>query len=193
MSESIIWIDVETTGVKAFGDDELLEVACLITDSDLNVLDDKGFHAVIKHSDLQISRMKLKTSDYVLEMHNKTGLWDKLPLGLDMKTVDAMLLEYIKNFVSEPRTARIAGNSITLDRNFLEANLPLSYGHLHYRSYDVSTIAGLAAAWYQDAGYKKMLTHAAMDDIRESIEELKYYRERIFVKKSWVNRLFGTR
>lgn len=193
MSERIIWIDVETTGLSAFGKDELLEVACLVTDADLNILDEQGFRAVIKYSDLQISRMKLNTSDYVLEMHNKTGLWDELPMGAPVKTVDESLLAYIKQFVPEPRTARIAGNSITLDRNFLEANLPQSFGHLHYRSYDVSTIAGLASAWYEDEGYQKKLTHAAMDDIRESIEELRYYRERIFVKKNWVSRLFGTR
>lgn len=193
MSENIIWIDVETTGLKAFGKDELLEVACLVTDSELNILDEKGFRAVIKYSDIQVSRMKLNTSDYVLDMHNKTGLWDELSQGVEVKTVDENLLDYIKQFVPEPRTARIAGNSITLDRNFMEANLPLSYDYLHYRSYDVSTIAGLAAAWYEDGGYQKNLTHAAMDDIRESIEELRYYRERVFVKKSWVSRLFGTR
>lgn len=193
MSEKIIWIDVESTGVEPFKKDELLEVACLITDADLNILDEEGFRAVIKYSDLQISRMKLRTSPYVLEMHTKTGLWDELPHGTEVKDVDESLLAYIKRFVPEARKARIAGNSITLDRNFMEANLPQSYGHLHYRSYDVSTIAGLASAWYEDEGYQKKLTHAAMDDIRESIEELRYYRKRIFVKKSWFSRLFGVR
>lgn len=193
MSEKIIWIDVESTGVEPFKKDELLEVACLITDADLNILDEEGFRAVIKYSDLQISRMKLRTSPYVLEMHTKTGLWDELPHGTAVKDVDESLLAYIKRFVPEARKARIAGNSITLDRNFMEANLPQSYGHLHYRSYDVSTIAGLASAWYEDEGYQKKLTHAAMDDIRESIEELRYYRKRIFVKKSWFSRLFGVR
>lgn len=193
MSELIIWIDVETTGVEPFKKDELLEVACLITDADLNILDEEGFHAVIKYSDLQISRMKLLTSDYVLDMHNKTGLWDKLSQGTEVKTVDESLLAYIMKFVPEPRKARIAGNSITLDRNFMEVYLPRSFAHLHYRSYDISTIAGLASAWYEDEGYQKKLTHAAMDDIRESIEELRYYRKRVFVKKSWFSRLFGAR
>lgn len=191
--ERLIWIDVETTGVDAFDKDELLEVACLITDSELNILDEVGYHAVIKYSDLQVSTMKLLTNDFVRDMHKKTGLWDKLTSGKPVRTVDSELLDYIKSFVPDARKARIAGNSITLDRNFLQANLPQSFNHLSYRSYDVSTIAGLTAMWYEDEGYTKKKTHAAMDDIRESIEELRYLRERFFVKKNWVTRLFGSR
>lgn len=191
--ERLIWIDVETTGVDAFDKDELLEVACLITDSELNILDEVGYHAVIKYSDLKVSSMKLLTNDFVRDMHKKTGLWDKLTSGKPVRTVDSELLDYIKSFVPDARKARIAGNSITLDRNFLQANLPQSFNHLSYRSYDVSTIAGLTAMWYEDEGYTKKKTHAAMDDIRESIEELRYLRERFFVKKNWVTRLFGSR
>lgn len=177
----IIWGDVETNGVNAFEGDVLLEVAFLVTDGDLNILDENGYQAVVQWSPEHVNRIKAATSDYVLEMHEKTGLWDRLPFGKPRHQIDSEAVSYLREFVPEAKTARFAGNSITLDRNFMQANLPETFEHIHYRSFDVSTVAGLAQMWGGDEiQYQKKTLHSAFSDITESIEELRYLRGKAF-------------
>lgn len=173
---NITWVDVETGGLDE-NTDPLLEVAALVTDRNLNILDPDGFNMVIHYPQEQVASLKAACNPYVQEMHEKTGLWERLPDGTPLEQVDSKLHEYISQF-SEPGKSYLGGNSITLDRNFLRAYLPTSFGHLSYRSFDVSTVAGLAQAWY-GVKYEKKLLHAASSDIMESIEELRFYRENI--------------
>lgn len=180
MEKEIIWGDVETNGTDDHKSDVLLEVAVLITDTDLNILDETGYQAVIYYSEEEVEAIKAKTSPYVIDMHTKTGLWDRLPQGKPLEQVDAELLAYMKSLVPGEKTARLAGNSITLDRNFMRKFLPLSFNHLHYRSIDVSTLAGLAQYWAAPkVQYRKKTLHSAFADITESIEELRFLRKNI--------------
>jgi len=174
---NITWIDVETGGLNE-NKDALFEVAALVTDRNLNILDTNGFNMVIHYPQEQIEALRNASDPFVQQMHDATGLWNRLPEGTPMEEVDAKLHEYISQF-SEPRTSSLGGNSITLDRNFLRANLPLSFGHLSYRSLDVSSFSAVAKAWY-GVTYEKKLLHSAFSDITESIEELRFYRENIF-------------
>lgn len=175
--EAIAWIDVETTGVEA-ADHFLLEVACLVTDSQLNVLEDKGFQAEVFYDATSIAQLKALTSDYVIDMHTKTGLWDRLESGTPMDQLDDELHAYISGLVPEVGTAWLGGNSVKLDRDFINMNLPKSAGHLLYRSVDVTSFAFAARHWY-GLEFSKKLTHSAFSDIRESIDELRFYRENI--------------
>jgi oligoribonuclease len=177
--ELITWIDVETTGVDA-DTDALLEVACLITDFHLNIVEPSGFRAIIQYSVDEVEELKKSTTPYVINMHTKTGLWDSLPDGTPLGEVDVQLRDYIASLVAEPNTSRLGGNSITLDRNFINKYLPMSGGYLHYRSVDVTSIAGLAQHWYNGLQYQKKTLHSAMDDIMESIEELRFLRGAAF-------------
>lgn len=177
----ITWVDVETMGVDANAN-ELLEVACLITDTELNILDEVGYQSAVFFSPDEVSALKAKASDFIIDMHSKTDLWNRLSTeGKSLEQIDNELFSYVKSFIPEVGS-RLAGNSITLDRNFLNANLPNVAGHLTYRSFDVSTIAGLAQEWYgPDVVYKKRTLHSADSDIRESIEELRFLRNQIFI------------
>lgn len=178
--QSICWIDVETTGTDC-EKDVLLEVACLVTDLELNILDESGYESVLWYSPDLLDELKANTDPYVIDMHTKTGLWERLSQGKMKHKVDAELLGYIKNFVPDPKTARLGGNSITLDRNFINKNLPGVGDHLSYRSIDVSTLAGLAQYWNSPKiHYQKKTVHSTMSDIRESIEELRFLRTNLF-------------
>lgn len=174
---NITWIDTETGGLDE-STDKLFEVAALVTDRNLNILDPEGFKMVVHFPAEEVTSLRAAAHPVVQEMHDQTGLWDRLPTGTPLTEVDAKLHEYISQF-SEPRTSWLGGNSITLDRNFLRANLPKSFGHLSYRSWDVTTLAGVAQAWY-GVSYEKKRLHSAFSDIMESIEELRFYRETIF-------------
>lgn len=181
MDEPVIaWIDVESTGVYA-NKDALLEVACLVTDTNLNLLDETGYHAIVRYTPREVEKLIGATDEYVVKMHSATNLWSKLPYGRPLEAIDSELLSYIRQFAPESRTALVGGNSITLDRNFLEAYLPQSFAHLNYRSIEVSTVA-LLARWRlgDDVHYKKQYLHAALPDIRESISELKFLLDRAF-------------
>lgn len=174
---NITWVDVETGGLDE-SNDRLYEVAALVTDRNLNILDPEGFNMVVHYPKEEIESLRNASVPYVQEMHDRTNLWERLPEGTPLAEVDKKLHEYISQF-SKAGTSRLGGNSITLDRNFLRANLPASFGHISYRSIDVSSIAGLANAWYGVA-YEKKLLHSAFSDIKESIEELRFYRDTIF-------------
>jgi oligoribonuclease len=177
--EYLVWVDVETSGLDA-NNDFLLEVAAIITNLDATV-EYGEFHRTLYYGAPSASWIRDCSNTFVRDMHDKTGLWDRLPDGDQAYVVDQDLLEFISTMVPEPRKARLAGNSVRLDLNFIAANLPLSYAHLHYRSVDVSALAYVMAdCWGVVDGYfEKKKSHAALDDIRESIDEYKWLHAQV--------------
>jgi oligoribonuclease len=177
--ENLVWIDCEMTGLDV-EKDALVEIAVLITDSELNILDE-GLSVVIKPREESLAGM----SEFVTAMHKESGLLDLLPEGLELEEAEQQVLEYIKNFAPEPRTAPLAGNSIGTDRMFLNRYMPNLDAHLHYRNVDVSSIKELVRRWFPKVYFqlpKKSGGHRALADIRESIAELVYYRKAVFVE-----------
>ena len=161
--------------------DELVEVAVVITDYELNPVDE-GFHIVIKPSDKAFAQM----SDFVRDMHQTSGLLDDITGGVPLEEAETTILSYIQRFVPESQSAPLAGNTIGTDRAFIQKYLPTVHEHLHYRNIDVSTIKELSKQWYPKAYYQspeKNGGHRALADIRESIRELAYYRRAVFVDK----------
>ncbi|MCC2592413.1 oligoribonuclease [Tessaracoccus sp. OS52] len=178
MSDELVWIDCEMTGLDLTGD-ALIELAVLVTDSELNVLGD-GVDILIKPSDEQLANM----GDFVREMHTKSGLLEQLSQGLTLEEAQAQALAYIKEHVPTSRKAPMAGNTIGTDRSFLARDMPELEQWVHYRNVDVSSVKELARRWYPKVVYQapvKMGNHRALADIQESIEELRYYREALFV------------
>jgi oligoribonuclease len=177
-NEHIVWIDCEMTGLDPV-DDALIEVAVLVTDSELNVLGD-GVDVVIKPSDEALAGM----GDFVRAMHTESKLLDELPHGMTMEAAQAEVMAYIRAWVKEPNKAQLGGNSVGTDRIFLARDMPEVIEYLHYRVIDVSTIKELARRWYPRAYFQspaKTGNHRALGDIRDSIDELRYYRETVFV------------
>lgn len=181
IGSNIAWVDVETNGTE-LENGYLLEIACLITDSELNVLDEKGFSACVYYSPEEVSHILHHTSEFVVNMHNQTDLWNRVSTeGISLTVLESSLMAYIQKFIPDFQSARLGGNSITLDRNFVNKFLPYVGNYLHYRSFDVSTIAGLAQNWYgPEVVYEKKKLHSAFSDIKESIEELKFLRTHVF-------------
>ncbi|WP_425256476.1 oligoribonuclease [Pseudarthrobacter sp. J47] len=166
------------TGLDA-RNDALIEVAALVTDSELNILGD-GVDVVIKPSDAALAQM----SGFVREMHTTSGLLEELPHGKTMAEAEAAVLEYIEKWVPDPRRAPLGGNSVGTDRVFLARDMPAVVEHLHYRVIDVSTIKELSRRWFARAYFQsppKHGGHRALGDIKDSINELRYYREAVFV------------
>lgn len=177
-ADRLVWIDCEMTGLD-LGTDELVEVAVVITDYDLAVLD-PGFAVVIKPSAEAVAQM----NDFVRSMHTSSGLLDELDAGVSLAEAEQQVLDYIQKFVPTPLTAPLAGNTIGTDRAFLNKYMPLVDGHLHYRSVDVSSIKELSKRWYPRVYFNappKDGGHRALADILESIRELEYYRRAAFV------------
>ncbi|MDQ4502303.1 oligoribonuclease [Sinomonas sp. ASV322] len=177
-AERIVWIDCEMTGLD-IARDALIEVAVLVTDAELNILGD-GVDVVIRPADEALAGM----NDFVREMHTTSKLLDELPDGLTLEAAQAQVLAYIRAWVPEPRKAQLGGNSVGTDRTFLARDMPEVVEHLHYRIVDVSTIKELARRWFPRAYFQapaKTGGHRALGDIRDSIDELRYYREAIFV------------
>jgi oligoribonuclease len=178
-SENLVWIDCEMTGLDV-EKDCLVEIAVLITDSELNILDE-GLSVVIKPREDSLSGM----GEFVTNMHKESGLLDLLPQGLAVEEAEAQILEYVKKFAPEARTAPLAGNSIGTDRMFINRYMPALDAHLHYRNVDVSSIKELVRRWYPKVYFqlpKKSGGHRALADIRESIAELVYYRKTVLVE-----------
>ena len=176
--DRIVWIDCEMTGLD-LERDALIEVAVLVTDSQLNILGD-GVDVVIAPAPEALEAMP----EVVREMHTTSGLLAELPSGTTMAQAEDAVMEYVQKWVTEPRKAPLAGNSVGTDRGFLARDMPRLEQHLHYRIVDVSSIKELARRWYPRvyfASPAKTGGHRALADIRESIEELKYYREALFV------------
>jgi oligoribonuclease len=174
----LVWIDCEMTGLD-LAKDALIEVAALVTDSELNVLGD-GIDIVIKPPQEALVQMP----DIVREMHTTSGLLEELAGGVSLADAEQQVLTYIKKWVPEPNKAPLCGNSIATDRGFLARDMPELDTHLHYRMVDVSSIKELARRWYPRvyfASPEKNGGHRALADITESIEELRYYRAAVFV------------
>lgn len=179
MTNELVWIDCEMTGLDLVHD-ELIEVAALVTDAELNVLG-AGVDVLIKPSAAALDHM----GDFVRDMHTRSGLLAQLDLGLTMAEAEEQVLDYIRQFVTEPRRAPLAGNTIGTDRAFLAKDMPALEQYVHYRNVDVSSIKELSHRWYPRAYYQapaKNGNHRALADIQESIEEMRYYREAVFVQ-----------
>ena len=158
--------------------DALIEVAVVITDADLNIVD-PGIDVLITPPAEALEGM----NEFVRQMHTSSGLLDELPSGITMEDAQQQVLDYIRCFVPTPKKALLAGNSVGTDKMFLEANMPMVIDHLHYRLVDVSSIKELAKRWYRKAFEEAPVKHGghrALADILESIQELEYYRRVLF-------------
>jgi oligoribonuclease len=178
MSDVLVWIDCEMTGLD-LGRDALVEVACVVTDSELNQLDE-GVDAVIKPPPESLAQM----SEVVREMHTASGLLPLLAEGVTLAEAESLVLDYIRRHVPDPKRAPLCGNSIGTDRTFISRDMPTVDAHLHYRMIDVSSIKELVRRWYPRvyfAAPEKQGGHRALADITESIRELRYYRAAVFV------------
>jgi oligoribonuclease len=179
VADLLVWIDCEMTGLD-LAKDKLIEVAALVTDPELRVLGE-GVDLVIHADDAALDAMP----EIVREMHAKSGLTDEVRKStITMADAEAALLAYVKEFVPNPRTAPLCGNSIATDRGFIARDMPTLDSYLHYRMIDVSSIKELCRRWYPRVYFgqpAKGLAHRALADIRESIRELEYYRRSIFV------------
>jgi oligoribonuclease len=178
ISENLVWIDCEMTGLNP-ETDCLVEVAVVITNSELEILD-PGLDIVIKPRAESWSQM----NDFVREMHTQSGLVDDVENGVELAEAEKLILDYIKKFVPNEKEAPLAGNSIGTDRMFLNRYMPNLDKYLHYRNIDVSSIKELTRRWYPRVYFqlpKKDGGHRALADILESIQELRYYRETVMV------------
>ncbi len=178
MSDRLVWIDCEMTGLD-LGADALIEVAALVTDFDLNVLGD-GIDVVIKPPAEALDQMV----PFVRDMHVTSGLLDELDGGMTMAEAEAQVLAYIKEHCPDGSRPPLAGNTVATDRSFLSRDMPTLEGFLHYRIVDVSSIKELSRRWYPRTYFNapaKSGGHRALADIQESIEELRFYREAVFV------------
>ena len=172
----LVWIDCEMTGLDAVTD-ALIEVAVIVTDSQLQPVD-AGISVVIKPPAGLVENM----DDFVTQMHTNSGLIEELDGGVSMEEAQATVLGYIQKIVPEAGIALLAGNSVGNDRLFLARDMPQVIDHLHYRIVDVSSIKELARRWYPedfDAAPAKTGNHRALGDIQDSIDELAYYRSAI--------------
>ncbi|WP_161896004.1 oligoribonuclease [Gordonia spumicola] len=179
MQDKLVWIDCEMTGLD-LGSDKLIEIAALVTDSDLNILGE-GVDVVIHADDDALANMP----DVVTEMHAKSGLTDEVRAStVTLAEAEEMVLAYLRQHVSATGTVPLAGNSIATDRGFITRDMPSLDAFLHYRMVDVSSIKELTRRWFPAIYFgqpPKGLAHRALADIRESILELKYYRAAAFV------------
>ena len=174
----LVWMDLEMTGLDP-ARHVIVEIATIVTDDDLQI--------VAEGPDLVVHQPaeSMATMDEVVRvMHTSSGLLKAIEASpVTLEEAGQATLEFIKEHVPEPRTVPLCGNSIGTDRRFLAIHLPAIEEHLHYRSVDVSTIKELTRRWYPgalEAVPRKATAHRALDDIRESIEELRWYREHVF-------------
>ena len=177
-NDRIVWIDCEMTGLS-LADDALIEVAALVTDFELNQLGN-GVDVVITPPAAAMEQM----DPFVHDMHTKSGLLAVLESGTTMELAQEQVLSYVREWVPEPRKAPLGGNTVATDRGFLIRDMPELEAWLHYRIIDVSSIKELSRRWYPRVYFNapaKSGGHRALADIRESIAELRYYREAVFV------------
>jgi oligoribonuclease len=174
----LIWIDCEMTGLS-LESDVLVEIAVLVTDSDLNVIGE-GIDLVIGATPEQLAAM----NDFVTQMHTSSGLITEIPNGITVEAAEDAILAYLETTGTIPGKSPLAGNSVSVDRNFIARDMPRLTEYLHYRTVDVSSIKELARRWFPKiyfAAPAKTGNHRALGDIQDSIEELKYYRSAIFI------------
>jgi len=177
-ADRLVWIDCEMTGLNPKFD-EIVEIACIVTDAELNELDE-GITLVVKPGEESFAGM----DDFVVNMHTVSGLIEEIPLGIPLADAEQQVLAYVKTHVPEARKAPLAGSSVYVDRGFLAHYMPELDAHLHYRLVDVSSVKELTRRWYPRvyfASPEKKGNHRALGDIRDSISELRYYRDAVFV------------
>ncbi len=177
-ADRIVWIDCEMTGLDLVHD-ALVEVAALVTDSQLNVLGE-GVDLVVRPPDEAVAQM----NEVVRAMHTTSGLLDELAAGTTLADAQEQVLAYVREWVPTPNKAPLAGNTVYVDRGFLARDMTALDEHLHYRLIDVSSIKELIRRWFPKIYYNSPAKHGghrALADIRESIEELKFYRKAVFV------------
>lgn len=177
-SDRLVWIDCEMTGLD-IDSDELVEIAVVITDYELTIID-PGLDLIIKPNPAALENM----SDFVRSMHETSGLINEIPNGISAAEAETLVLEYVLRFIPADQKAPLAGNSIGTDRAFLTKYMPRLDDQLHYRNVDVSSIKELARRWYPRVYFNapaKDGGHRALADILESIRELSYYRQTVFV------------
>ncbi len=175
---NLIWIDCEMTGLD-IEKDVLVEIAVLVTDSELNLIGD-GVDVVIKASSEQLAGM----NDFVREMHTNSGLITEIPNGISLLAAQDLIITYLQSAQTLEGKSPIAGNSVGVDRAFIARDLPVLNNYLHYRTIDVSSIKELARRWYPTAysnSPAKTGNHRALGDIQDSIAELAYYRQSLFL------------
>ncbi|HEY4632359.1 MAG TPA: oligoribonuclease [Candidatus Limnocylindrales bacterium] len=174
----LVWMDLEMTGLDP-ASDVIVEIATLVTDDELELIAE-GPDLVIATAPEKLAQM----DEVVVDMHTRSGLLEQIKQSsITLEDAGRQTLAFIKAHVPEPRTVPLCGNSIGTDRRFLAAYLPDIENHLHYRSIDVSTIKELSRRWYPESltgAPNKAGGHRAMDDIRESVAELRYWREAVF-------------
>ena len=175
----LIWIDCEMTGLS-LEKDVLVEIAVLVTDSELNVIGE-GIDLVIKATTEQLAGM----NEFVTQMHTTSGLITEIPNGITVEAAEDAILAYLESAGTVAGKSPLAGNSVSVDRNFIARDMPRLTEYLHYRTVDVSSIKELARRWYPKiyfAAPAKTGNHRALGDIQDSIEELKYYRGNVFIE-----------
>lgn len=181
----LVWIDCEMTGLS-LETDALVEIAVLVTDSELNIIGE-GIDLVIHATEDQIAGM----NDFVRTMHTESGLIHEIPQGVTIGEAEEKILEYLRSAGVVPGKSPLAGNSVSVDRNFIARDMKLLAEFLHYRTIDVSTIKELSRRWYPKAYFAapaKTGNHRALGDIQDSIAELAYYRQAVFAQKSVDNK-----
>ena len=174
----LIWIDCEMTGLDVVND-ALVEIAVLVTDSDLNVIGE-GIDVVIHASAEKLAGM----NEYVTQMHTTSGLITEIPNGMSTSQAEDAILAYLETTGTIAGKSPLAGNSVSVDRNFIARDMPRLSEYLHYRTVDVSSVKELARRWYPKlyfAAPAKTGNHRALGDIQDSIAELAYYRTTLFI------------
>ena len=176
-TDRLVWVDLEMTGLDP-SRHVIVEIAALVTDGELNPLDD-GIDLVVRATEAELAQM----DSFVVNMHTKSGLLPEIPNGLPLSDAEQVVLDYVKQHVAEPRKAPLAGSSVHVDRGFLAAHMPTFLEFLHYRIVDVSSIKELTRRWYPEvyaAAPPKEGNHRALADVVDSIKELSYYRAHAF-------------
>ena len=176
---NLIWIDCEMTGLS-LEKDRLVEIAVLVTDSNLNLVG-AGIDVVIKATPEEIAGM----NEFVTQMHTNSGLITEIPHGISLTEAEDQILAYLETTNTLPGKSPLAGNSVSVDRNFIARDMPRLNDYLHYRTVDVSSIKELARRWHPKIFFgapAKTGNHRALGDIQDSIAELAYYRQSLFVQ-----------
>ncbi len=176
-SDRIVWVDCEMTGLDLSAD-ALVEVAVVVTDSELVPLDG-GIDIIVTPPEAALAQM----GDFVRTMHTTSGLLDQLAGGTTLADAQEQVMAYVRRWVPDAGKAPLAGNSVGTDKTFLDRDMPELIAHLHYRVIDVSSIKELARRWYPRvyfASPDKHGDHRALADILESVDELRYYRAALF-------------
>ena len=176
-TNNLVWIDLEMTGLDP-DNDKILEIATIITDGDLNVIAE-GPCLVIHESDEVLDNM----GEWCVKQHGKSGLTQRVKdSNISLEEAEEETLSFIRKYTVKGKNP-LCGNSVGQDQKFLEKHMPRITKHLHYRIVDVSSFKEMLKRWYDGTSttYLKSNTHRALDDIKESIEELKFYREGFFI------------